>query len=161
MKHRIKPMRFGWLLALVTMLAGCDEIDCTLYNTVYLRGGFYSDGSQVALADTLSITSGLQGPTLLNRETGASACTLAMSYWQETDTLVLTVWSDEYLLRDTIWIDKTNRPHFESPDCPTNMFHELTAISCTHTFLDSVRIVQPHVNYTQDENIQIFIHPAP
>ena len=157
MKHRIKPTRFGWLLALVTMLAGCDEIDCTLYNTVYLRGGFYSDGSQVSLADTLSITSGLQGPTLLNRETGVSTCTLDMSYWQETDTLVLTVWSDEYLLRDTIWIDKTNRPHFESPDCPTNMFHEITSIACTHHFIDSVTVIKASVDYAQVENIQLHL----
>ena len=31
------------------LLAACEEIDCSLYNTVSMYAGFYSDASAVAL----------------------------------------------------------------------------------------------------------------
>ena len=161
----MKKMRYytklSILLAMVTMLMStCDEIDCTLYNTVTLSCGFYAEDSKIAITDTMTVSFGKGGRVLLNRSTKTSELTLPMSYWQETDTLVLTVSGEEYQLSDTLWISKTNTPHFESPDCPTIMFHQITSVACTHGFIDSVTVVLPYVNYAQDENIKVYIHSS-
>ncbi len=152
-----------WILMMVLSIAaliGCDEIDCTLYNTVFMRSTFYSDGSQISLTDTLTVGTGREARILLNRMTGASDLTLPLSHWQEVDTLVLTVSGENYLVEDTLWITKTNTPYFESPDCPTNVFHYITSVNSTHTFIDSVSILEPHVNYAQGENLRIHLYSA-
>ena len=83
-----------------------------------------------------------------------------MSYWNEEDTLVLRIQGSGYTMEDTIWIKKNNIPHFESPDCPTKMFHLITDVNSTHTFIDSLSLVNPNVNYADVENIQIHFHAA-
>ena len=139
------------------MMTACEEIDCSLYNTVTFYAGFYSGGAAVSITDTLTITSGLQERVLLNRKVGASGWELPLSYWQDEDTLTLHVTGEDYIIRDTVWVRKTNTPHFESPDCPTNMFHEITSIACTHHFIDSVTVIKASVDYAQVENIQLHL----
>ena len=143
------------------LMMACEEIDCSLYNTVSLSAGFYSDGYKVSITDTLTITTGTDEHILVNRMLGASEWEIPMSYWQDEDTLSLHVTGEGYSLTDTVWIQKTNMPHFESPDCPTHMFHEITAVRSTHHFIDSVTIVQAYVNYAQTENIQLHLFAAP
>ena len=148
------------LLSLLLMVA-CEEIDCSLYNTVRMYAGFYSDGSAVAITDTLTITTGKDGRTLLNRMLNVGKWDIPLSYWQDVDTLVFHVAGSDYEIDDTVWITKSNTPHFESPDCPTNMFHEILSVESTHRFIDSVTVIQPYVNYALDENIQVHLYTAP
>ncbi len=154
----------GRLIALVLMTMmlwqGCDTIDCTLENTVSYTCNFYSEGKKITLNDALTITACGTDSVLLNNMQGAQSIQLPMSYWNDEDTLVMNVTGNEYALHDTLFIAKTNTPHYESPDCPTNMFHEITSVRCTHTFLDSITITQALVNYDKVENIQIHFTPA-
>ncbi len=143
------------------LLAACEEIDCSLYNTVSMYAGFYSDGSAVAITDSLTITTGKAERTLLNSKTNVSNWDLPLSYWQDVDTLVFRVAGTDYQITDTVWITKSNTPHFESPDCPTNMFHEILSVESTHNFIDSITVIQPYVNYALDENIQVHLYTAP
>ncbi len=149
--------------ALVSLLAGtalttaCDTIDCTLYNTVSLRCSFYSGGKAVKLDDTLTVSAPGTDSILVNRMLGATNLELPLSYAQDEDTLVLHVYGPEIDLRDTLWIKKTNTPHFESPDCPTNMFHKIQAVRCAGTFIDSVTITRSLVDYDQSENLRIHL----
>lgn len=149
-----------FLICGVILLAACDTIDCTLYNTVGLKAKFYSGGSAVSISDTLTISACGTDSVLLNRAVAASDVTLPMSYWATADTFLLSVVGDGYTLTDTLYVEKSNTPHFESPDCPSTMFHEITAVSCSRTFIDSVCIVQPSVNYSQFENIQIHLRSS-
>ena len=84
-----------------------------------------------------------------------------MSYWKETDTLDLHIFNKEASYRATLFVSKSNMQHFESPDCPTTMFHRLTSVSHTGSIVDSVVIVRPDVDFLQDENIKIYFHTAP
>ncbi|MCR4922208.1 MAG: hypothetical protein K5945_10980 [Bacteroidaceae bacterium] len=156
-----RGLRLSALLPLLLLLAACEEIDCSLYNSVNMYACFYSDGSAVAITDTLTISTGSSERVLLNRMTNVGNWQIPLSYRQDVDTLLLHVAGDGYQVTDTVWIAKTNTPHFESPDCPTNMFHKIVAIESTHLFIDSVTIVQPYVNYALDENIQLHLHSAP
>ena len=158
-------MKYGkaFFLACITALLGissCDTIDCTLNNTVAMTCKFYQDGKVVQLNDTLTITAvGVENP-LLNRKIGTSSMTLPLSFFNEVDTLLLHVSSEDYSVTDTLWIEKTSYNHFESPDCPVNMFHNITAVRSTHLFIDSVTISRPDVDFYEDENLQIHFYPA-
>ena len=153
----------GFFLALLFTLAGicgCDTIDCTLNNTVVMRCNFYKDGKSVQLNGTLTITAADTTIVLLNRESSVSTLKLALSYFNDADTLLLNISGDDYKYTDTLWIEKTSYTHFESPDCPVNMFHNITEIRSTHLFIDSVTITQPDVNFAEHENLQIHLYSS-
>ena len=138
-------------------LAACDSIDCTLYNTVSLACSFYSEGHAVKLTDTLTVSALGTDSILVNSLIGASKLELPLSYSQDADTLVLRIYGEEYDLSDTLWVEKTNTPHFESPDCPTTMFYQIKSVRHTSTFIDSVTITRNLVDYDQTENIRIHL----
>ena len=138
-------------------LTACDSIDCTLYNTVSLACSFYSEGQAVKLTDTLTVSALGTDSILVNSLIGASKLELPLSYSQDADTLVLRIYGEEYDLSDTLWVEKTNTPHFESPDCPTTMFYQIKSVRHTSTFIDSVTITRNLVDYDQTENIRIHL----
>jgi hypothetical protein len=124
-----------------------------------MQCSIYQDGKTVQINDTLTITA-KDSLVLLNQKTGASTLKLSLSYFQTVDTLVLTVAGTDYTFTDTVWIEKTSYSHFESPDCPVNMFHHITDVRSTHVFIDSISITQPDVNFAEHENLQIHMYPA-
>lgn len=151
----------SWLV--VMLFAACESYDCTLYNYVGMYGKFYKDGATVSIKDTLTITSGKAGLVLLNRSVGTSKLNLPLSYWQDEDTLVLKVEGRDslgtyYLFRDTVWVSKSNTVHYESPDCPTTLFHTIQEVRSTHVFIDSITIIRSSVNYETTDNLQINIY---
>lgn len=151
------------ILACVICLMGicsCDTIDCTLNNTVAMTCNFYQDGKVVQLNDILTITANDTNIVLVNQKQGASTLPLPLSFYNEVDTLLFTVEGNDYIVTDTLWIEKTSYNHFESPDCPVNMFHNITKVRCTHLFIDSVTITRPDVDFYEDENLQIHFYPS-
>ena len=146
------------LLSCLALLGACDQADCTLDNSVTYTCNFYAEGSKVTLNDIITVTACGTDSVLVNQKQGATGIELPMSYWNEEDTLVLRIQGSGYTMEDTIWIKKNNIPHFESPDCPTKMFHLITDVNSTHTFIDSLSLVNPNVNYADVENIQIHFH---
>jgi hypothetical protein len=148
-----------FLLVLVG-LCGCDTIDCTLNNTVVMRCGFYKDGKSTTLNETLTITAADTSIVLLNRDINASTLKLALSYFNPVDTLVFKIIRTDAEFTDTVWVEKNSFNHFESPDCPVNMFHNITAVRCTHLFIDSITITAPEVNFKEYEHLQIHFYSS-
>lgn len=153
--------RLLYIASIVLLLAACESYDCTLYNHVGCYGAFYQDSASVSFDDTLTITAGKSGPVLLNKSVGTSGIDLPMSYWQDEDTLVLTVKGMDYLFQDTIWISKSNQVHYESPDCPTTLFHTIQGVRSTHEFIDSINVIRSSVNYEQTNNLEIHLFSDP
>ena len=149
--------RLLFIVTTVLLLAACESYDCTLYNHVGLYGAFDINGEAVQIKDTLTITSGKNGPTLLNRSVNTASLNLPMSYWQDEDTLVFTVKGEDYTLQDTVWITKTNQVHYESPDCPTTLFHEIQSVRTTNEFIKSITVIRSSVNYELTTNLQIHL----
>ena len=147
------------IISLLLLLAGCETYDCTLYNYVGMYAAFDQEGTAVAITDTLTITSGKSGLVLLNRSVNTSSLNLPLSYWQDEDTLVLTVEGTDYMLRDTVWVAKTNQVHYESPDCPTTLFHTIQDVRNTSQFIKSITIVRSSVNYETTTNLQSHLLP--
>lgn len=157
MGHRHTTHRLATLILGTAALAACDSIDCTLYNTVSLTCTFYSEGKAVKLTDTLTVSALGTDSILVNSMVGASQLDLPLSYAQDRDTLVLHVYGQDFDARDTLWVEKTNTPHFESPDCPTTMFHKIMSVQHTGTFIDSISITRDQVDYDQTENLRIHL----
>ena len=94
---------------------------------------------------------------LLNRSVSTASLNLPLSYWQDEDTLVLSVEGEDYFLQDTIWVKKTNQVHYESPDCPTTLFHTIEDVRSTHEFIKSITVIRSSVNYETTTNLQIHL----
>lgn len=163
MNNEVKKLKYSWMCLLLTsLLVACESADCTLQNKVALNAGFYAGSAAVQLSgDTLTITAIGTDSVLLNRGLNVHKFSVPMSYAQPVDTFVLHLYGEEYDLYDTIWAAKTNYPYFESPDCPAFFFHDISSVGCTNTFIDSVKLVIPKVNFGQYEQLKIFIRTAP
>lgn len=158
----MKQTKVLFLAGIISLLfiGSCDTIDCTLNNTVAMTCNFFQDGKAVQLNDTLTITAAGTDSVLVNRKLGASSLTLPLSFFNPVDTLLLNVRNANYAVTDTLWIEKTSYNHFESPDCPVNMFHNITAVRSTHLFIDTVTISRKEVDFYQDENLQIHFYSS-
>ena len=148
------------------LILSCEGIDCTLDNVVAMKIGFYNSESKVAVSitDAVDVTAEGTDSLLLNQERNVQTLSLPMSYWQEADTLRLQFsGSDEegnsYAYHIVLRINKTNLPHFESPDCPTVMFHEISSINYDDPYqlADSIVVDNPTVNYASLENVKIYL----
>lgn len=146
------------------LILSCEGIDCTLENVVTLNISFYSSesGAAVSVTDTLNITAKGTDSVLLNRGRNLQKVSLPMSYWQEADTLSLIFSGGEednaYEYNIVLRISKSNQPHFESPDCPTTMFHEITNLDYDDPYhlTDSIIVENSAINYASLENIKIY-----
>ena len=152
MKHRLLSIFTSLLL-----LAACESYDCTLYNYVGMYGSFYKDGVAVQLNDTLTISSGKAGIVLLNGALATSRIIVPLSYWNDEDTLVFRVNGNGYILRDSVWITKSNQVHYESPDCPSTLFHTIQGVRSTHKFIKDITVIRSTVNYETTDNLQIHL----
>ena len=146
-------------------LFSCESIDCTLNNVVTCNYAFYgAEGDAVVVSDTMTIVTEGTDSVLFNRGTKVSSFKLPMSYWHEEDTLHFSFTSEsrDFELLMTLYVKKANVLHFESPDCPTTMFHDLKSVifETNASFVDSVVIVNKAVNYDAKENIRIYLHTA-
>lgn len=149
------------MLVAVLAMTACNDAQCPLNNVVLTHYAFYAidengQSQAVALTDTLTVRACGTDSILINKLLKASELELPMSYVNAEDTLVFEYINDGVYGRDTIRIAKTDQPHYESPDCPTSMFHIITSASHTDLFIDSVVVVKPSVNYDLQENIRIY-----
>jgi hypothetical protein len=112
-------------------------------------------GDAVAINGTLSVSVVRpQGDSVvLNRKSNASEVIFPLSYMHETDTLIFDY--NDGAVRDTLYLSHTNTPTLVSVDCGTAMFHTITSTHSTHTFIDTLIIKSPEVNYDERENIQV------
>lgn len=146
---------------LLLALTACDTADCSLNNTVLCYLSFYNgEGKKVEIIDTLSITAYGTDKVLFNRGTKKSDIAIPLSYYNDEDTLTFTVTAEDGRQQQAeIVIAKSNVTHFESPDCPVNMFHDIQfSYVFSGRFIDSVAVIKPSINYQRDENIRIYLH---
>ena len=142
-------------------VVGCELTDCPINNVVYSTYGFYAvtdEGeTSIRILDTLTVTAAGTDSILVNRLMNGNGIELPVSYSAPADTLIFHFTDTLGRTReDTVWIEKENIPHYESPDCPTAMFHHVTRARCTTRLMDSVTIVNPNINYNVSENFKIY-----
>lgn len=149
--------------AAATLLAACSSIDCPLNNRVYAR--YRLAGTVTHLADTMTISTNRSDDgsdtVLINMQAPTDSFSLPVSYHAGTDIFYIELRDTAgQHYTDTLEIEKTNEPHFESVDCSANYFHTLTAVTCTHNAVDSVRIINNKVDYDNSKtHFLIYFRP--
>ena len=150
-------MRKLLIFVCMACMVACSSIDCPVENTVStLYNICNSDGSALTLTDTMTVTSkrkdGTDVDLLFNLGIDIDHFTIPISYSHPEDVLIFTfsnVNNDSLHVVDTVWVKKNDIPHFESVDCSASFFHRLTAVRCTHQYIDSIVINTPSVTYDQ------------
>lgn len=162
-------MCVGLLLTWCTAmsLTSCSNIDCPLDNVVSMQCNLFSYETKSAytLTDELTVTPAGKDTVLLNKATNIQNFLLPLKEAGERDTLLLHFSNTaDQSATDTLFITHTLHPHFESLDCPSSVFHTITAVRATSHALsempltiDSVSLVRSIVNYDDVENIRIFL----
>lgn len=150
MIFRKQTIAFLLMATAVNLLfVACSEVNCPLNTTVYSQYAVKGD----TLNDTLTVITlrpDSNDAVMLNRLVGARGFYLPMSYAHDADEL-LFLYTDTAgrQMLDTVTVMKTNRPHFESVDCPPAYFHTITDVSHTRNRIDSIVINNANVDYDE------------
>ena len=105
---------------------------------------------------TETVTSYRKDTTLVNKLVNGTKMSIAMSYYNKVDTLVLRY--GLIYLPDTIFLSHDSYTHVETPECGSYRFHRLTDVRCTNRGIDHIEITNPTVNYEGAENIRIYFN---
>lgn len=147
------------ILLIILGMTACSSEDCPINNTVQGKMVFYNSlGDAVSINAMLSMTvvRPQSDSVILNKKMNATDVAFPLSYTNETDTFIYCYDLNGTLVTyDTLYISHTNTPTLVSVDCGTAMFHTITAVSSTHTLIDTLIIKSPEVNYDERENIQV------
>lgn len=164
-KHFLR--NFGFLSCFVGIF-GCTNIDCPLDNIVAMTCGLYDAGSEnkYTLGDTLTVRAGGKKDTiLLNRAYGLQSFLLPLRNASSCDTLLFRFSNSRgQFATDTLYLLHESQVHFESPDCPSAVFHRIGGVRWTsHPLgqmpltIDKVNVVRQTVNYDDIENLKIYL----
>lgn len=154
----MNKLKWIGLLLVGIAFAACESADCTLQNKVVLKCAFYSDSASVKFDSAITVTALGTDSVLINRMANAHQIELPMSYSHEADTFVLHIPApDSMVVRDTFWVKKSDYPHFESPDCPSYVFHILEDVGSTHHIIKRIQLKFPYVDFSTYEHLQIYL----
>ena len=134
--------------------------DATLY--IYSKEGRNDSilrRQSTALIDsgyTETITTAKFDTILINSLVNATKMSVAMSYYNRVDTLILNY--RKILLPDTLYLFHDGYTHVETPECGSYRFHNLSDIRATYRCIDRVEIVNPTVNFNGEENVKIYFN---
>ena len=151
--NRMRTVTMAVVVTIVMVSIGaCSSIDCPVQNTVSTQYAFpTAAGERDTLADTLTVSTIRQNGTdsiLLNRSVMTTDFSLPVSYTANADTLqFLLADTTGHTTADTVVVMKTNTPHFESVDCNISFFHEITGVTFTRHFIDTIIVRNKTVNY--------------
>ena len=143
-----------------------DTLNVTIQKTAYLYS-YHKDGFKdttftkpvKAFTDngyTETVSTYRKDTTLVNKLVNGTKMSLAMSYYNKVDTLVLHY--GLIYLPDTIYVSHDSYTHVETPECGSYRFHRLTDVRCTDRGIDHIEITNPTVNYEGEENIRIYFN---
>lgn len=149
------------VFALILFVTGCEDgYDCNIENVAYNRVGFYcvddnKKENKYEFPDTLTVSLMVNGKDsiVVNKILNATDLQLPMSYNNERDTLIFHYTGK---FTDTLYIDHENIPFYISMECGTVMYHKLTGIKYTNSFIDSAVIANDYIKFENNENIKIY-----
>ena len=169
MKLNLLPL-FSFIFML--NLCSCSEVECPLDSVVVMTCGLYDADTKekLNLEQTLTVKPMGKDTVFLNAAIDMSDFVLPLKYAEATDSMLFH-FSDRWgqTVTDTLVVCHDNIQHFESVECPTVVFHQLisvdwanenTTAAASFLTIDSVAIVRKLVDYTDVENIQIYLRSA-
>ncbi|MDG5799306.1 DUF6452 family protein [Marinilabiliaceae bacterium ANBcel2] len=155
MRGVIKCLIFSFA---TTLLISCSPNDMCLSNQHNLQAGIYSARAKEDKDSTLT-SSTVYGLELeedsLYRNESISYLYLPLSFSSNTTAFVI----ENNNLKDTIWFSHEKEEVYISRECGFAFNFTLDSMWHTKTFIDSVAIDYPYINYGEDiENAKIYIY---
>jgi len=93
---------------------------------------------------------------LINKASGQKYLQVPMSYINPVDTLLFTY--SNISVPDTFYVEHENYAHVDIPECGSFRYHYLKSVRTTDFAIDHVEIVNPTVNYDQEQNVKIYFN---
>lgn len=157
----MKRRRVLYLTVLLSALlfTACDSgYDCSLNNIAYNRIGYCSiNGDSVKegyhLQEELTVILMVNGIEAEAIDGTNKEVQLPMSYTHGCDTVLFRYDGSE---ADTLFVQHSNIPFYQSMECGTVMYHNITGVEHTHNLIDSVEVVHSFVNFDGNENLKIY-----
>ena len=164
-----------WLL-LLGGVAACTSISCPLEKVTGARCRIYDADTEkeqpIAAEVALTVKPYLRDTVLLNRASSVSDFILPLKATEQADTLLFYFFAsdaehEDETYADTLRIIHTPQPHFESVDCPLQVFHKISSVEwASHPLsvfpvtIDSVAVIGSQVDYETPENLRIYLRRA-
>jgi hypothetical protein len=145
---------FGFLL----IPSGCTQSEICLSNQHAVQTGFYSAWA-VSDKDSSLTNSSVYGVEMeaspIYFEQDIQKMFLPVSFNSDTTGFVI----DNNTLRDTIWFRHTKELKYISRECGFTFNFVIDSVWHTNTFIDSVSVFYPSVNYGENfENVKIYLY---
>ncbi|MBR1803901.1 MAG: hypothetical protein IJ775_03225 [Muribaculaceae bacterium] len=148
------------LLSSLLALAACSDSSCYDHSSALPLVRFYEKGTNNQLALTDVILRGVDAPgdsILVNGET------IEEAYLPLRANTTTTQWVLEFAtqmgLADTITLQYRPIPYFASAECGAMYNFELTSVTSTKYFIDSIAVVKPVINNGTDVAIRMYFPP--
>ncbi len=143
-------------LALMVIPTSCAPEEICLSNQHAVQTGFYSAYSvkkDTALAR--ASVYGIGQDSLVYKDARIGKMFLTLSFSSDTTIFII----NNNTLLDTLWFRHSKSLEFISRDCGFTWNFIVDSVWHTNTFVDSVSISYPPVNYGENiENIKIFLY---
>ncbi|ASB49196.1 DUF6452 family protein [Alkalitalea saponilacus] len=154
----LRPFKFLFIILFVAMMlpASCtqDQICLSNQSAVQVELVSFHTNRDTTLAGTTIFGLDRSSERIYD-SISVSRLFLPLSFSSDTTAFVIS--SDNYL--DTIWFRHQSEMEYISRECGFTFNFELDTIWFTNTFIDSVSIIYPLVNYGEDfQNVQIYIY---
>ena len=151
----IKTLLFAGLMALLVLPLGCTTDDLCLSNQHALQTGFYSAFSEKDSLLKGTTVYGFEFNTNIYKEQDLSKMFLPLSFESDTSVFVIT----NNTLYDTLWVKHLKELNFISRKCGFTFNFEIDTLWYTKTFIDSVALTYPRINYGETfENVEIYLY---
>lgn len=150
------PINYNDAITVTTLKPGYKQV------YTYRKPGYQAvtkderDETLIEQGYTESLSSQRRDTVLLNKLDRANSMKVPMSYFRDTDTLVLSY--EHIIAKDTIWIRHKSHPHVELPECGTYRFHSLLEVRATDAAIDHIEVDNPEVNYDGLTNVKIYFN---
>jgi hypothetical protein len=154
-----KRRRQLFLVLFLVLVSACSTVTCPIDTVVKCNYTFCDvEGADAVLQDTLNVDvrKGGRDTTLVSNLVSGSGFSVAMSYYNRVDTLILHY--RQIALPDTIYVWHDGYTHVENPECGSYRFHILKDVRCTERGIDRLEIINPKVDYEGSGNIKVYFN---
>lgn len=148
---------FCTLYFIIWLQACTPDEQCRKESIVNMEINFYDKSTlKKTPIDSITIYGVDNDSILYNNQKNVSSVALPLQKTKNETQYVFK--NGKY--NDTLTIQHTNSNNFISIECGCFVYHNITGIDFTHTWIDSIAIINPDVTTTnyEDEHLQIFMH---
>ncbi|MGD0710000.1 MAG: DUF6452 family protein [Bacteroidales bacterium] len=152
----MKSKIFISLVIIILLLFSCKDTPCDVNTSSLLQIGFYAYHKPSAkhdTLDTLSIYGIGKAGYYLYKDSAEALIYLPLSMNMDSSSFVI---NSKGKKKDTLTINYTRHLQLISKECGFSTIFNITNVSVTRHFFDSLKVTNSTINTSYGENIRIF-----